>query len=132
MLSLMKQPIPSVLPRGVIHLFFWIGLIAAVCIRSITIVSRVDADAAIWVWRFAMLCYLFFFGYRYWIGQKRRRVIVENCLIDRFESWTDLDAELREPTLYILRSITRSKELFNYATIFLLSLLALLIDLLIS
>lgn len=122
----------SVLPRWVILLFFWIGLTAAVCIRSLAVVSRIDADATIWVWRFAMVCYIFFFGYRYWIGRRRRGVVANNRLIERIEASEGLDPELREPLLYILRSILRSKELFNYAVIFLLSLIALTIDLLIS
>ncbi len=43
-----------------------------------------------------------------------------------------MNKEHQEAALYILRSIMRSKELFNYAFIFCLSLLALLIDWLFS
>jgi len=127
----MKTPLPSVLPRWVIQLFFWIGLTAAVCVRSLSAVSQFDPAAALWVWRFAMLCYIFFFGYRYWIGRRRRRVVAENRLVEHVQSCQSMDPVVREATLYVLRSITRSKELFNYGVIFLLSLLALGIDLVI-
>lgn len=119
----------KVLPRWVVLLFFWIGLTAAVCIRSLVFVSRYDAQLAIWLWRFAMVCYIFFFGYRYWIGCRRRRIIRKNRLIEKIEEADALDADTQDATLYILRSIIRSKELFNYALIFMLSFTALLIDL---
>jgi hypothetical protein len=79
-----------------------------------------------------MVCYVFFFGYRYWIGCRRRRIIRKYRLIEKIEKTEALDAGTQDATLYILRSIIRSKELFNYALIFLLSLAALLMDLFIE
>lgn len=118
----------SVLPKWVVLLFFWLGLTAAVCIRSLMIVSRHSPEAAQWIWRFAMLCYTFFFGYRYLIGKRRRSIIREYHLIAEVENADSLAPATRQAVLYILNSITRSKELFNYAFICLLSILALLLD----
>ncbi|NNJ69885.1 MAG: hypothetical protein HKP10_01195, partial [Kiritimatiellales bacterium] len=53
----------KVLPRGVIYLFLWIGLSAAIAVRSLMILNRFNPAAAVWVWRFAMLSYSIFFGY---------------------------------------------------------------------
>ncbi|MGE4488323.1 MAG: hypothetical protein AB7E95_02120 [Kiritimatiellales bacterium] len=120
----------GVLPKWIVTLFFWIGLSAAVCIRLLALITRWNPSAALWVWRFAMVCYIFFFGYRYLIGSRRRRIIQKYRLVDGIEQTGGMDETTRAGTLYILRSITRSKELFNYAFIFCLSLLALIIDLL--
>jgi hypothetical protein len=119
----------SVLPKWVVLLFFWIGLTAAVCIRSLTLVAQVNPVASTWIWRFAMVCYTFFFGYRYLIGVRRRRIIQENKLIDAVQKSEGLDDTSRAGVLYILNSITRSKELFNYAFICCLSVVALVLDL---
>jgi hypothetical protein len=123
----MKKQV-GVLPAWVIRLFFWMGLTAAVCVRLLAFISRYDEVAALWIWRFAMVCYTFFFGYRYWIGSRRRKTIQDYDLIASVEQAENMDQEHKDAALYILRSIMRSKELFNYAFIFCLSLLALLLD----
>lgn len=118
----------SVLPRWTIHLFLWIGLLAGIAVRSLTILSRVDAELSVGVWRFAMISYTVFFGYRYVITKRRRRIIARHELIEEIQAATDLDPLKQQALTYILRSITRSKELFNYAFICILSLIALTID----
>jgi hypothetical protein len=122
----------SVLPKWVVFLFFWIGLTAAVCIRLLTLLSHYNPDVAVWVWRFAMGAYTFFFGYRYLIGTRRMRIIRENQLIENIGKADSLDPTTRQATLYILNSIVRSKELFNYAFICVLSVVALLLDFFLS
>ena len=118
----------SVLPKWVVLLFFWIGLTAAVCIRSLTLLAHYSPAASVWVWRFAMLSYTFFFGYRYLIGKRRIGIVCDNKLIDEVEKADALDPVTRQAVLYILNSIVRSKELFNYAFICILSIVALLLD----
>lgn len=122
----------QVLPKWVVLLFFWVGLIAAVCIRSLTLLTHYSPVAAGWVWRFAMVSYTFFFGYRYLIGKRRMRIVRENQLIKKVEEAGALDPETQKATLYILNSIVRSKELFNYVFICILSVVALLLDILVS
>lgn len=118
-----------VLPRWVVLVFFWIGLVAAVSIRSLTLLAHVNPQASVWVWRFAMICYTVFFGYRYWIGIRRKRIVQENSLIEAVRNADALEPTVQRATLYILHSITRSKELFNYAFICILSMVALVLDL---
>ncbi len=122
----------KVLPRWIIHLFLWIGLTAGIAVRLLMLLNRYNPEAAIWLWRFAMFSYTIFFGYRYIITRRRRRVVVNHALIEQIGQSKDLDPTTREATLYILRSIIRSKELFNYAFICFLSLLALILDLLVG
>lgn len=118
----------KVQPRWVIHFFLWLGLFAGTAVRSLTLVSRINADAAIMVWRIAMICYTVFFGYRYMIARRRRRVVNNYRLMEHIERAQGLDPETRDAMRYILKSVVRSKELFNYAYISSLSLIALFID----
>ena len=118
----------KVLPKWLINLFLWIGLAAGIAVRSLMLLNRANPVAAVWVWRFAMFSYFIFFAYRYTIGHRRRRVVVNHNLIEAVTAAQGLDENTREATLYILRSIVRSKELFNYAFICLLSLAALVLD----
>lgn len=79
-----------------------------------------------------MVSYTFFFGYRYLIGKRRMKIVRENQLIKKVGEAEALDPETQKATLYILNSIVRSKELFNYVFICILSVVALLLDFLVS
>lgn len=118
----------KVQPRWIIHFFLWLGLLAGIAVRSLTILSRINPDIVIWVWRFAMVSYTIFFGYRYKIAHRRRRIVEEYHLQEHVEQMQELDTKTKEAMTYVMRSISRSKELFNYAFIASLSLIALIID----
>ena len=119
-------------PLWLIQLAFWLGLLAGIAVRSLPLLNHYSPVLGIWAWRFAMLSYTLFFGYRYIITRKRRRIIVNRNLIANIEASEVLDPTTRQATLYILKSIMRSKELFNYAFICLLSLVAVLLDFLLG
>lgn len=118
----------DVLPKWLIHLLLWIGLASGIAVRLLMLLNRVYPAAAVWVWRFAMLGYFIFFAYRFIIGHRRRRMVNHYDLIEKIGQAEGIDPTAREATLYVLRSIVRSKELFNYAFICVLSLMALVLD----
>ncbi|VGO22357.1 hypothetical protein [Pontiella sulfatireligans] len=118
----------AVLPKWVINLFLWIGLAASIAVRSLMLLNRANPEAAVWVWRFAMFSYCIFFGYRLIVGRRRHHVVTRHDLIQRIGEAEQLDPKTREATVYILRSIVCSKELFNYAFICALSVIALVLD----
>ena len=122
----------KVLPKWLINLFLWLGLCAGVAVRSLMLLNRTNPEAAISVWRFAMISYTIFFAYRLIIARRRRRVVTNYNLIEKIGEVDQLDEKSREATLYILRSITRSKEIFNYSFISLLSFIALILDFLVG
>ena len=125
----MKTSPSFVVPKWMVLLFFWLGLMGAISVRLLGIVGRYDAEAALWLWRFSMVCYILFFGYRVWIGYRRRNLIMRNQLIEHVENAQFSDPHAQEYSVYILRSLMRSKELFNYTIIWGLSILAFLVDL---
>lgn len=126
---MMKSNALPVVPQWMVLGFFWIGLAGASGVRLLAVIGRYDAEAALWVWRGAMFCYVLFFGYRVWIGRRRRSLIIRRNLIEKLSHAHFADPYDQQAAQYVLRSIVRSKELFNYTFIWGLSIAALLIDL---
>ena len=119
-------------PAWLIQFAFWLGLLAGIAVRMIPLLNHYSPSFGLRARRFAMTSYTFFFGYRYIITKKRRRVIADRHLIENLEASDALDPTTRQATLYILKSVMRSKELFNYAFICLLSFIAILLDLILG
>jgi hypothetical protein len=117
------------LPKWVINLFFFIGLFSAICIRALMIINHYSPRWAGYAWRTAVIGYIFFFSYRFYIAGKRRRSITQFRLIEEVEQCNALKPETKSELLYILGSIRKSKETYNYAFIFVLSIIAIIIDL---
>lgn len=115
------------LPKPIIRGFFILGVSSAICIRLIAIFNRFDPSISRILWYIGIIGYIFFFGYRFYIARKRRDVILNNSLIEKFES-NNLEKEDKENINYILSSIVKSKEIFNYIFIFVLSIIAIIVD----
>jgi hypothetical protein len=125
----MKNKHLHTLPNFVINSFFLIGLISAVAFRSIVIFQRIEALWVRPVWYVGVLGYICFFSYRYMITRKRKHAIKDYQLIEKVRSNACLTEQDREVVMYLLSSIKKSREDVNYLIIFILSLLAILIDL---
>jgi hypothetical protein len=76
------------------------------------------------VWYIGTIGYVIFFCYRYLITKKRKRAIASYQLIEKLKTNACLEDEDREVVLYLLSSIKYSLEDINYALIFLLSIIA--------
>ncbi len=128
----MKKKLPHTFPAYIIHGFFIIGLVSALAFRSIIVFQRLEPAWVRPVWYIGVLGYVGFFLYRYEITKKRKRVIKEYRLIEKVQANACLSEEEREAVTYLLSSITKSMEDINYLLIFLLSLLAILLDIIFS
>ncbi|MBW1940704.1 MAG: hypothetical protein JRI28_04910, partial [Deltaproteobacteria bacterium] len=84
------------------------------------------------VWYFGIIGYIFFFLYRYFIAQKRKRVVDKNNLIAKLSKNEELSAKDREVTIYLLSSLTKSLENINYLFIVALSVIAVLFDIILT
>jgi hypothetical protein len=73
---------------------------------------------------------MLFFMYRYRISTRRKRTISQADIIHKLREGTALSAEDREAELYLLSSIRKSPEDWNYLAIFILSVVAIALDLL--
>ena len=123
---------PHILPKYIIYGFFVIGLISAIAFRAIIVFQHLEPSWVRPVWYAGIIGYVFFFLYRYRITKKRKKAIDDFELIDKVKANACLTEEDREIVLYLLSSIKSSPEDLNYAIIFILSILAILADILLT
>jgi hypothetical protein len=123
---------PHTLPAPVIYGFFLLGILSAISFRVIIVIGHIDPTWVRPVWYAGVVGYMIFFLYRYSISKKRKRAIEDFALIDKVRSGEPLSDEDREVVVYLLSSIKKSLEDVNYCIIFLLSILAIAVDLVLN
>lgn len=124
----MKKKTPHTYPAYIIHGFFLIGFVSAFAFRSIIVLERLEPAWVRPVWYIGVLGYIGFFLYRYSISKKRKGVIKKYNLTEKVRADKCFSEEEREVIIYLLSSIRKSREDMNYLVIFVLSVLAVLID----
>ena len=122
--------IPKIVPKPVILAFFVLGLLSSLAFRAIILFQKFSPGWVRPVWYFGVIGYMLFFMYRYRISARRKRTIAQTNIIEKLNSGSPLSAEDREAALYLLNSIRKSPEDWNYLAIFVLSITAILLDLL--
>lgn len=120
---------PHTLPVPVINFFFVVGVMSAVAFRALIIIQHLMPTLFRPVWYAGIFGYILFFAYRFAITRKRRQAIAQFKLIEKIEANVCLGAEDREVVVYLLSSLVKSRENLNYLIIFLLSILAVAVDL---
>jgi hypothetical protein len=128
----MKTIKPHVVPKYIIYAFFVLGLISAVAFRGIIIFQHLDPSWVRPVWYIGTVGYFLFFLYRYMITKKRKHAVESFHLIEKIKAKDRLLDEDREVILYLLSSIRFSLEDINYAIIFILSVIAIAADLVLT
>jgi hypothetical protein len=121
---------PKVVPKPVIVGFFIIGLLSSVAFRAIIILQRYTPGWVRPVWYLGVVGYMLFFMYRYFISQRRKQTIEHSGIIQKISNGAALSDEDREAALYLLKSVRASQEDWNYLAIFVLSIIAIALDLL--
>src|SRR5947209_8556699 len=121
---------PKIVPKTVIITFFLIGLLSSVAFRAIILFQKFSPGWVRPVWYFGVIGYMMFFMYRYGISVRRKRTIAQTNIIEKVEAGAPLSADDREAALYLLSSIQKSREDWNYLAIFVLSVVAIALDLL--
>jgi hypothetical protein len=128
----MERHKPHTMPQYVIYAFFILGLISAIAFRGIIIFQHIEPSWVRPVWYVGTIGYFFFFLYRYMISKKRKHAIETFRLIEKLKANACLEDEDREVMLYLLSSIKFSLEDINYALIFILSVIAVGADLVLT
>lgn len=123
---------PHTLPSSFINLFFIVGLLAAFSFRILIVLPHVRPELFRPVWYLGTFGYVLFFLYRYAISQKRRNTIENYALIPKLKQQGTLSEDERQAIVYLLSSIKKSRENLNYLFIFLLSILAIGLDVVLS
>lgn len=119
------------MPAWIIHFFFYLGMVSALLFRSTIVVNHFNPLLGRMFWYIAVSGYIFFFGYRFYIAKKRRSAILTQQLQDKVEQ-CDLAPKDKESLNYLLSSIVKSKEMLNYIVIFILSVVAIVVDIVLT
>ncbi|GBE02015.1 hypothetical protein BMS3Abin08_01452 [bacterium BMS3Abin08] len=128
----MHEKKPHTLPPYIIYGFFILGLISAIAFRAIILFQKFEPTWVRPVWYIGAIGYLFFFLYRFSITKKRKRAIDQHRLIEKIRENSCLTNDERDAVAYLLSSIKKSLEDLNYFIIFILSIAAIVLDLLLS
>ena len=119
-------------PKWIIVMFFSIGILSAIGFRGLIFFTHFRPELFRPVWYCSVFGYILFFGYRFHIARRRRQALHYNDLYNKVISGTELDATDRYQLKYLVNSIERSKELYNYMAIFALSIIAIGCDIVLS
>ncbi len=130
MIKSMREP--KALPKSVATLFFLVGVTSAFSFRAIIIVQHSHPSYVRLLWYLAVITNLIFFLFRYHISRKRKHAVHGQTLITKLEQGHALDPQERKGLTYLLTSIERSRENLNYLIIFILSISAIIIDIVIT
>jgi len=128
----MEQDKIHIVPKYIMYSFFTLGLLSAIAFRSIIIFQHEEPSWVRPVWYIGTVGYFLFFLYRYNISKKRKKAVEKFQLIEKLETNACLTEKDREVVLYLLSSIKFSLEDINYAIIFLLSVLAVIADVMLT
>jgi hypothetical protein len=127
-----KKKLPHTVPGYVSYGFFFLGMLSAIAFRAIVVFQRIEPSWVRPAWYAGVLGYIGFFMYRYAIARKRKHAIRDFGLIEKIKANACLEEEEREVVTYLLSSLKKSQEDINYLIIFLLSLLAILVDIILG
>jgi len=119
---------PVMVPKPVIIGFFVLGLISSVAFRALILFQKLAPEWVRPVWYFGVTGYMIFFLYRYRISQRRKQTIERTGLVAKLTAGTPLDAADRAAALYLVNSIRKSPEDWNYLAIGVLSIITVILD----
>ena len=120
--------VPKIIPKPIIITFFFLGLLSSLAFRAIIIFQKLSPGWVRPVWYFGVIGYMLFFMYRYSISLRRKRTIAQSNIIEKLSEGRGLSPEDRDAALYLLKSIRKSPEDWNYLAIFVLSVAAIALD----
>lgn len=114
-------------PKPIRLLFFWAGVIATLSYRIIIVLNFYSP---VWVkvaWYIGTIGFILYFGHRYDIQKKRSELVSDYKLVDVVEKAPCVDEKQREALKYIVKTSLTSKSRWNSGFIFILSVIALII-----
>jgi hypothetical protein len=119
---------PKEFPPSVINGIFALGLFSSICFRVLLIADQLYPALVRPIWYIGVFGYCGFFWHRFRVTRKRKRAIRGLDLIAKVNQ-DRLGEEDIQAVSYILSSVDHSKEGINYLIIFILSVLAMAVDL---
>ncbi|MBD3208435.1 MAG: hypothetical protein GF370_03200 [Candidatus Nealsonbacteria bacterium] len=119
-------------PKPVRLFFFWMGIIATVAYRIIIVL---DLYKPSWVrasWYVGTIGFILYFGHRFSVAEKRAKLVSDNHLVEAIEQAECIDKKKKTALHYLVETSLTSKSRWNSAMIYILSLAALLIGIILD
>jgi len=108
-------------------IFLFIGILAAIAMRLVALFIHVNPVYAKAAWYVGVSFFLVFFIYRYNISRFRSKSIKNRDLIKKVKEDENFEEEDKNVIAEVLCSLTSKKEMVNFAVIFILSGITLVI-----
>jgi hypothetical protein len=105
-------------------LIFIVGVIATIAYRLVIVLNYYSPLAVEISWYVGTLGFIWYFGHRYIVENRRDRLIEKLKLIEKVEAGQAINSEEKTALLYILKSLDTSLAKWNYIAIFFFSFLA--------
>ncbi len=121
--------LPKRLPGWVAWLAFAVGFTGAISLRLILVAKAYKPEFIRLFWYLGVVGNMLFFLFRAYITHRRKRLILELNLLQKLQYGQCLCPQDYHAIRYVLSSLVTSKEMWNYAIIFVFSVLAILWDL---
>lgn len=121
--------LPKRLPGWVAWMAFAVGFIGAVSLRLILVAKAYKPELIRLFWYLGVVGNMLFFLFRAYITHRRKRLILELNLLQKLQGGQCLCPQDYHAIRYVLSSLVASKEMWNYAIIFVCSVLAIMWDL---
>ncbi len=103
---------------------FLVGIIATISYRLVIVLSHYSSFWLEVSWYIGTIGFIWYFGHRWHVENKRDRLIEELDLISKIESRKPLNQKDEQALVYILKGLSTSLAKWNYIAIFLFSFLA--------
>ena len=118
---------PVIHPKPVREFFFWTGIVATFCYRAIVVLNSVNMVWSQIAWYTGTIGFVLYFAHRYEISERRAKLIKQHALEEKVARLHVLSDEERDAMAYIFKTLTSTKEKWNYIFIFVMSAIALLL-----
>jgi hypothetical protein len=119
-------------PKPLRIFFFWSGIIATLSYRAVIVLTYFDP---LWIkvaWYVGTIGFIVYFGHRYSIQKKNAELVEELELIKAVEDAKDINKEKTDALCYLVRTTLTSKSRWNSMFIFITSILALIIGIILD
>ncbi|MFH1346814.1 MAG: hypothetical protein ABIH10_01015 [Spirochaetota bacterium] len=125
-----KKPIETAEPHSpfIRSFFFWSGIIATIAYRIIFVLNIYSQYWVNVAWYIGTAGFVIYFWHRFDISKKKVKLIKYHNLVETVEKCDNIDGDKKKALLYLVKTNLTSKERWNSAFIFAISLVALIVS----
>ena len=117
-------------PKLIRWFFFLAGITATIAYRIIIVLNSYDPLWVKMAWYIGTVGFILYFGHRFSVSRKRANLVKDYKLVEAVDKASCIDPQKKLALHYLVKTSLTSKSQWNAGIIFILSLLALLVGIL--